>query len=119
MRYAFPRSLLFLMTSALCLIACLYGHDAQSEEVQQKILLYVFAVLSAILTCSCFSTSPNYDVAVSSGKPLAVQAITTATKQAVLPEVTTALANRAAQTYIANGIKVVSAHGTNAFERVE
>jgi hypothetical protein len=40
-----------------------------------------------------------------------MQAITTATKQAVLPEVTTALANRAAQTYIANGIKVVSAHG--------
>lgn len=41
-----------------------------------------------------------------------MQAITTATKQAVLPEVTTALANRAAQTYIANGIKVVSAHGS-------
>jgi len=85
---------------ALCLLAALYGHDVTSEEVQQKILM-------------CFaSSSSSSTVAVQASKPIAVQAVNTATKAAVLPEVTSVLATKAATNYITTGIKFVSTQGS-------
>lgn len=46
-----------------------------------------------------------------SGKPIAVQAATSVTKATVLPEITSVLANRAAASYIATGVKYVSTQG--------
>lgn len=83
---------------ALCLLASLYDHDIYSEDVQEKIL-------------RCFSSSSS-DLAMQSSKPIAVQAATSVTKTTVLPEITSVLANRAAASYIATGVKYVSTQGS-------
>jgi hypothetical protein len=100
-------------------LACLYGNDIGSDEIQEKILLYdarryYFIIFYPIifypsdLTYRCFSSSST---TLQTTKPIAVHALSTATKNAVLPEVTTVLAQRAATTYLTTGIKMVSTQG--------